>query len=352
MRQVDVNLLGALNALLTERNVTRAAARLHVTQPTMSGMLHRLRYQFGDQLLVRNGRQMELTRAGSSLIEPVREALRAIDALAHVEPAFHPKTSSRQFSIMASDHCAYTFLPQIVARLAKVAPRIRLEICPLNVPTDRLMAGEVDLCIETDALGLQLTDAHDDLIHRQVLFPEKLVCVVANDHPLHASSSMLEYLRYPHVVAKAPGARESIETALLRRHAPSYQPTYIVAHSSMIPSMVVESNIVGIVQERLALFAAKSFPIRTFEPPFAIPEINETLLWHSRHSEDPAHVWLREQLIEESDHGQQSSRRPVDSQSLEDARRFYNRAKTSSHARRVMELPYAGKNRAALLPTG
>jgi LysR family nod box-dependent transcriptional activator len=128
LNRFDLNLLISLDVLLHEKNVTRAAERVHVSQPAMSAALHKLREYFNDQLLVRVGREMELTPRGLSLVEPVREALLSIQATLGTQPSFDPKTAQREFTIIVSEEAVPGFLPAILRRLAGEAPGIRCRI--------------------------------------------------------------------------------------------------------------------------------------------------------------------------------------------------------------------------------
>jgi LysR family nod box-dependent transcriptional activator len=300
MPRFDLNLIGALQALLTERNVTRAGNRLHVTQPTMSGMLQRLRYQFGDEILVRVGRNMELTPLGLSLVEPVREAIRSIEALAKAEPTFEPRASVRTFSLMASDYCVMTFLPRVVRRLAAEAPGIRLEIRPLNSPIDQVLAGDVDTLISPPEEFLVHHQDEQYLLHSHVLFSDVFVCVAAEHHPLAGPITMEDYLLYPHVGVQTPEVPETLVSVSLRQHIPLYKPTYTIPEFMAIPHFIADSDVIGIVQRRLALMFKKTLPLKMFDPPFSIPNVIETLFWHPRYSGDPAHSWLRGILVEEA----------------------------------------------------
>ena len=296
MARFDLNLLGALQALLTERKVTPPGDRLHVTQPTMSGMLQRLRHQFGDELLVRVGRNMELTPLAQSLIEPVRDALRGIEALAKAEPTFTAATSARTFSMMMSDYCTLTFLPSVVRTLAISAPGIRLDVRPMCSPVERVLSGEVDMCIGTEDFSLLNHEGEENLLHSQLLFSDEFVCLVAEDHPLNDPITMQDYLLYSHVGVQLEGVVNTIVSAAFRQHAPLYRPSYTVPEFMAIPYMVAGSHLIGVVQKRLALSACEVLPLRMFSAPFHIPNINETLLWHPRHTADPAHTWFRNML--------------------------------------------------------
>jgi LysR family nod box-dependent transcriptional activator len=300
MPSFDLSLLGALDALLTECNVTRAAERLHVTQPTMSGMLQRLRAQFDDQILVRNGRAMELTPLGVSLVEPVREALTRVDALSRVEATFDPATSRRTFSIMTSDYCIMVFMPHVVSRLVTMAPGIRLEFHSLNAPIEKLVSGEVDICISVHDRSLLAANHPDVFLESATLFSDEFVCIVAEDHPLDESATLADHLRYPHVGVKVGGTIDSIDTVSMRGLEPLYKPAFVVEDFWLVPGLVEHSTLVGVVQRRLARIAARTYAIRSYPPPYLRPPINETMHWHPRCSTDPAHNWLRGMIASEA----------------------------------------------------
>jgi len=291
MARFDMNLLGALDALLSECNVTRAAEKLNVTQSTMSGMLQRLRFQFDDQLLTRNGRLMELTPFARALQTPVREALRGVEALVHAEPIFEPKTSTRSFSIMASDYFTTLVLPKVLKRLSVEAPGVRVAVNSLAQPLQRLFSAEVDLCISSSDIT-QLSNEPDRL-QSEYLFSDEFVCIVREDHPLGKGCTLEEYLSYPHIAIRFDGIPMSIESLALVKHAPHYQAPYSVTDFSRISCVVAESYIIGVVQRRLATLSARALPIRMFKPPFMIPDLDEAMIWHPRHIDDPAHCWLR-----------------------------------------------------------
>jgi LysR family nod box-dependent transcriptional activator len=298
MARFDLNLLSALHALLQEKNVTRAAEKLHVTQPTMSGMLQRLRFQFDDELLVRNGRLMELTPFADSLCEPVGEALRSVDLLVNAEPIFDPATSKRQFTMMASDYCTSQFLQHVIAYVAQKAPGVRILVQPINAPLEKLIAGDIDLCVSTDDFSLLSRSGVDEKLQTERLFSEEFVCVVDERHELGEGSRLDELLGFPHVGVLMPGTVNTIDMVSLCHAAPGYVPQYVVPDFYLVAPMVANTKIVGIIQRRLARTAALSHPIRFFRPPFQMPTLNEAIIWHSRHNGDRGHLWLRSVLAD------------------------------------------------------
>ena len=293
MAHFDLNLLDALNALLSDRNVTRAAERLNVSQPTMSGMLQRLRHQFDDQLLVRNGRELVLTPFAESLVEPARDALRSVEQLIHAEPAFEPATSTRTFTIMMSDYCAFVFLPHLVAHVNARAPHVRVVAKALDDPVERVFAGDVDLCLAADSVSFAGEADPGGKINLEPLFSDEFVCVVANEHPCGGHSTLEELFQFPHVSAQLFCSPDVVEPAWTERRLPSYKPQCVVAEFSLIPHVVAYSAMVGFIQARMAAIAVRMLPVRTFTPPLTISPVRESMSWHSRRDDDPALRWLR-----------------------------------------------------------
>lgn len=299
MARFDLNLLPALDALLTERHVTRAADAIHVSQPTMSGMLQRLRYQFRDEILVRVGRNMELTPFAANLAGPLREALLGLNRLAQAVPNFDPPTSTRTFTLMASDYCVMTFLPKVLHRLAAEAPHVRLEVQPMDGPVSKLIAGDIDLCITADDWRLMQIEAPKDLLRSDILFSDDFVCIVDKDHPISDRPTVSEYWSYPHIQVKMGGGLDTLEDQSVRDYMPQYRPSFAVGDFMAVPYIVQGSILIGVIQRRLADLVQAHLPLRTFLPPTPINDINETLIWHSRSSSDPAHEWIRAIILDE-----------------------------------------------------
>ncbi|MGB8416426.1 LysR family transcriptional regulator [Paraburkholderia sp.] len=300
MPRFDFNLLSALHALLTESNVTKAAQRLGVSQSTMSGMLQRLRYQLGDEILVRRGRGMELTYFGRSLLEPVHDALRDLEALIQPEEDFKPISSTRVFSVMVSDYCEAILLPQVLVRLSELAPGIRLNIHPIDNPTERMLAGEVDMCLLARSVWPLTPREGSEVLDIEHLFSDEFVCIAANDNSISDDLSVSDYVRLNHVGVRFPGGLVSIDERALRERFPDYQISYGVSGFLSMLEIVAASNMLGLVQRRLAERALSRWGLRIFPPPFALPRLHEALLWHRRHTNEPSHRFLRNILIEEA----------------------------------------------------
>ena len=186
--KIEVFLIRVLQTLITERSVSRAAMRLHSTQPAVSAQLKRLRALTGDPLLVRSGNGMVPTETALQLLAPAARMLQDADRLfgAHAsQRGFEPLTSTAVFRIAASDYLDPLFLPELVAQVKKLAPQVRLELLPLSGEFDyrrSLASGAVDLVV-----GNWLEPPGE--LHLGKLMSDEIVCLVAEDHPAVRSSA-------------------------------------------------------------------------------------------------------------------------------------------------------------------
>lgn len=194
--KLDLNLLVALDALLAERNISRAGERLHLSQPAMSNALARLRSFFGDELLAAQGRQMVLTPRALGLIEPVRDVLMRIDSTITTPPLFDPAQSTRTFVLLLSDFTTAVFIPPLLEALYQQARGICLELRTLNdKPAEQLEQGDADLLI----IPAQFAAADHP---SAPLFEEQYLCVTWAGHSrIQHALTFNDYLECGHVVA-------------------------------------------------------------------------------------------------------------------------------------------------------
>ena len=292
IRNVDLNLLVALDALLAERSVSRAAVRLHLSQPAASALLARLRELFGDPLLLRSARGMLPTPRALDLIGPVRQVLDEIDAIVQTRAAFSPASAVHTFTLSASDYVEFALLPTLVDYLERQAPRVRLAVRPLDLETvaKQMESGEVDLCIT----GLQNAPAG---LHQQPLYTERMVSVVRRRHPgVGARLTLDKFCSLEHILVSVHGSGFSarIDDALAKlgrkRHA-----RLAVPHFLLVPEIVARSDMISALPERLARGYANK--LRMFELPLAIEGFTVGQIWHERNQREPAQLWLRETLL-------------------------------------------------------
>ncbi|GAA0895960.1 LysR family transcriptional regulator [Pseudonocardia zijingensis] len=293
---IDLNLLVALDALLTECNVTRAAERTLVGQPAMSASLARLRKHFDDPLLVREGRKLVPTPLAESLAAPVREAIVAIEAVLGSRAGFDPATDQRSFTIVASDYVTLVLLRPLFARLGVEAPGIGVNVVPLQPDfTDQLRRGQVDLLIIPTALVRR-----EEFPHVR-LFSDRFVLAADRDNSdvgervTAEEFARLPYLSYRVGPLQALGESELEEVGIERRIEVRTQSFVIT------PFLLTGTRLVSLVHERLAARVAEQARLRLLEPPVPLRPIVEAMYWNPRHTQDPAHSWLRSCITEIAD---------------------------------------------------
>jgi DNA-binding transcriptional LysR family regulator len=293
VRTVDLNLLVALDALLAERNVTRAAARLRLSQSAMSAALARLRTLFGDPLLLRTSGGMLPTSKGQELVAPVRQVLGEIGRLVEPPGTFDPAGAERTFTIAASDYVEYAILPRLVDFFEARAPRARLAVRPMDFGAvgRSLEAGDVDLGI----LGAAFAPPS---ARSRPLFVERFVCVVRKDHPGVAERLTLDdYCALHHVLVSPSGgaftapADDALAALGRTRHV-----RLAVPHFLLVPEILTRSDMIAVLPERLARGYGERF--RVFDLPFELAPFTIMAVWHERTHRDPALAWLRQSLAD------------------------------------------------------
>ncbi|HTX24341.1 MAG TPA: LysR family transcriptional regulator [Steroidobacteraceae bacterium] len=300
LNRFDLNLLIALDALLHEKNVTRAAERVFVSQPAMSAALQKLRDYFDDPLLVRVGRDMELTPRGLSLVEPVREALLRIQATLGTQPTFDPATVKRVFTVVVTDEAVPHLVPAVLRRVAREAPGIQCHFEQVSQTSlTRLEYGDADLCLCLDLVRFFGIRAFPETLRVIELRSVRWVCAVSRDHPTVGDELTLEqYQTLSHVFAR-PGADTAPIEELVRRLLNLDIDVRATAQSLLeLPFMLPGTALAATLPERVAMLAAPLVPLKTFALPFDALNGHEVLLWHKRNEPDPGHAWLRTLFID------------------------------------------------------
>jgi len=302
LNRFDLNLLAALDALLHEKNVTRAAKRVHVSQPTMSSALHRLREYFDDELLVRVGRDMELTPRGLALVEPVRDALRGVQSALGTQPRLDPATTNRRFRLMVQDFIGPRLLPPVLARLAQQAPGIHCHLEHFSqLGIGKLEHAEIDLVIGVDNAQLFGLREFPDSLRSVQLEPVRWVCAVSADHPTVGESlSREEFLQLPHVFARRSGDFGADSDAV-RRFVPAEIDARVTSESVLqVALLLAGTPFLAILPQAIVDYVAPIVRLRTFPVPIALPDARAVAFWHKRSEADPCHAWLRGIVIEEA----------------------------------------------------
>jgi DNA-binding transcriptional LysR family regulator len=242
---LDLNLLMVLDALVVEKNVTRAGERIHLSQSATSGALSRLREYFKDDLLVPVGRRMVLTPLAEELAHPVRELLQHAEAVIRRTPVFSPESSERKFRIFMSDYIALVLMTRALPQIQRHAPGITLQIMPLR--TDALEQGDADLAI----LPMQIL-AKDHPF--EVLFQDEFVCIAcATNKRIGKSLSLRDYLSLGHVVVRFGEQQEvpSLEEEFLGSLGQKRR-IEVVQGFTLLPHLILGTTRIATIQRRLA----------------------------------------------------------------------------------------------------
>ncbi|WP_338759535.1 LysR family transcriptional regulator [Massilia sp. METH4] len=293
-RQLDLNLLIPLQALLEHRSVTRAALAVNVSQSTMSGILQRLRDSLGDPLLVQVGRHMRLTPLAESLIGPSQHVLDDIDSLLETQAVFDPATVRSRIVIATSDYVVSDFLGDLLARIAQEAPRLRFVLAPPVADWGNEMdAGRVDYVICPAHVS---SSEHPST----VLFEDTYTVVAwAENRPTRGIErlSLERYQSLGHVIFHTAVGRPWFEQWYTTEYGESRRIEMLVSGFNMMPALVIGTDRIATVQTRLARRAAAVMPLKLMALPIAVPPLVEVVQW-SRHREaDPVHKWVLARLL-------------------------------------------------------
>jgi DNA-binding transcriptional LysR family regulator len=299
LNRFDLNLLIALDALLHEKNVTRAAERVFISQPARSAALQKLREYFEDPLLVRVGRDMQLTPRGLSLVGPVRDALLQIQATLGTQPTFDPRTVQRTFTLILSADALLRVMPTVLRRLAQEAPGIRCHVEHFSETTlSRLEYGNADLFLGLNSLRLFGLREFPESLRIVDLRPVRWLCVVAQDHPTVGDAiTEAQYLALPHVFGWPSGHTLPLEELVRRLLSADLDVRATTQGLLEIPFMLTGTRLVATLPEDLARTLSKLAPVKLLPVPFETPDTHEVVIWHKRNEPDPGHAWLREVLI-------------------------------------------------------
>lgn len=295
LAHVDLNLVLALDALLAERHVTRAAARLGITQSAASHALARLRDLLDDPILVRGPRGTMLpTPRATALAPAVHRILGDLAAVLRGDTAFDPATARRTFHLGTSDYVELVLLPRLVERLHRIAPGIDLFAHTLTDHGDAgLAAGTFDV-----VLGPPRGAARPAGSYEKVLFEESFTCIVRAGHPLAAGRLTLpRYCAASHVLVAPRGTPGSFVDDALAAVGRTRRVALAVPHFLVVPHLIASSDLVATLAARVAATFTDALDLVQMAPPLALPRFQIALAWHERDHDDPPHRWLREQLL-------------------------------------------------------
>ena len=295
-QKLDLNLLVALDALMEDRSVSRAADRLNLSQSAMSSALSRLREYFNDELLVQVGRRMEPTALALSLAPSIREILQQVRVTIQARPNFDPATAERKFRVMTSDFLIEVLLADVLRELAQTAPGIQMQILPSHAASFALfLSGNIDLIIAPEDHTLP---EHP----RAALFEDTYSCVVwSGNTSVREPLTLDQYMAMNHVVVHVGYDQPSILERWFSGQTADFDPSRrridVIAPSfGVVPHLIVGTQRIATMHTRHAHVHAKLLPLRVLAPPPGFPILREMMQWHRHLDTDPALRWLTDSL--------------------------------------------------------
>ena len=293
LASLDLNLLVSLDALLQERSVTRAAARMGLSQPALSASLARLRRHFDDELLSRVGNEYRLTPLAVQLRDLARLALGGVERVFTAQTEFDPASSTREFSLVMSDYGVAVLGDTLARLLAEEAPHARLRFIA-NTPIAVDRAEQV--LLSSDLLVLP-HGFISDLSHRD-LYRDEWVCLVSTDNVQVEDELTVEHLRtLPWVVtfhgptAATPAARQ------MRMRGIELNVQVVTENFLTVPALVAGSGRLALLQRRLVELLPLNLGLRALPPPVEVGQLVEAMWWHPAFDDDPEHTYLRDLVV-------------------------------------------------------
>lgn len=293
LSRIDLNLLVALDALLSERSVTRAAARIGIGQSAMSSSLARLRRLFDDELLTRAPDGMRPTPRALALAEPVRAALRQVQAIVRREAAFDPATTERTFTVSLPDSTEVLLGPRLLGYLRAEAPGIRLLLRSVDRThiLEELDSDRVDLAI---GFGFEGQTHHK----QRLLYRDTYVCLFdAGQVGLVPPISLDDYLRFPHILTSLRETPHGVVDDALAKLGLTRTLALTTPRFLVVPFLVRAAPVITTMHARLATYFADALGLTVSAAPVVLEEVAVSMLWHASYDDEPAHRWLRQVLV-------------------------------------------------------
>jgi DNA-binding transcriptional LysR family regulator len=302
--RIDFNLLNSLDVLLSERNVTRAASHLGLSQPAMSNGLRRLRLLFDDPLLIRTSEGMTPTERANELQPVIRDVLSKIDKAVQPQTAFDATTAERVFRVMASDYAESTIFPRILQRLREQAPGISLDIMtPSDVSFLDVEQGKVDMVINR-------FDSIPQSFHQIDIWKDGFACLFSVENPIRDNFNLDTYLQAQHVWVSKTGmgvgvginpddvqrlgwVDEALNKLGKKRHIAVFTRHY---QAAML--MAEQNDLIVTIPARASKLQVNNPRVIVKEPPFHIPPIDLKMAWSPLLQNNPAHRWMRRLIVE------------------------------------------------------
>jgi DNA-binding transcriptional LysR family regulator len=287
LRQADLNLLIVFTVLAEERNVTRAAGRLLLSQPAVSRALQRLRDTFHDDLLIRTANGYEPTPKGQRLLQDLAIMLPRLDRLM-AGGDFDPSTEDATFRIATTDHAAHLLVPMLCNSVLSNPTKVDFNFVPLH-------AGQYE-ALEKGRLDLMLNADHDTStfhLSKEVIFEADFVCVVSRKSKFEKAITLKQYMAAEHVAVDIIGGIQTHPDQVLATIGEKRRCPLVVAQHTVAMRVAALTDMIATVPRRMALLEAPKKVTKILEGPAALGSFKYVMIWHQRMQTDAAHIWLR-----------------------------------------------------------
>ncbi|MDT4289970.1 LysR family transcriptional regulator [Methylomonas sp. MO1] len=294
LKTFDMNLLIAFDLLMKERNVSRAAEKMFISQSAMSHVLQRLRQQLEDPLLVKTPAGMTPTLRALSLVEPVATVLKEVESLIRAPAPFDPATCRRAFNIAATDYVEALLLPILAPRIARQAPGVDIHFkrTSSRFPFNALEQADIDLI-----LGFDVMLNAPKHLNSERLFDDFMVCMARIGHPRVTAALVLEdYIDLPHILVSRTGASTGQVDAWLAEHGRERRVALTVSHFLSALLIVAQTDMVMAFPKRTAEQFARNLPLQLVPLPLDLPHYDTVMVWHPLQDQDLANRWLRDEI--------------------------------------------------------
>lgn len=287
LRQADLNLLVVFTAIAEERNITRAASRLLLSQPAVTRALQRLRDTFHDDLLIRTSTGYEPTPTGQRLLQDLATTLPRLDRLM-AGGDFDPETEDAAFRIAATDHAAYLLVPPLYTSVLPKGAKTKFSFVPLHAGQyEALEKGRLDLVLNADH------DAAALHFSKEVIFEVDFVCVVSRKCKFARTLTLKQYLAAEHVGVDIVGGVQTHPDKHLAAIGEKRRCPLVVAQHTVAMRVAALTDMIATVPRRMAVREASNKETKILEAPAALGSFKYVMIWHPRMQTDAAHVWLR-----------------------------------------------------------
>jgi DNA-binding transcriptional LysR family regulator len=292
--RIDLNLLVVLDAIYTEGGITRAAQKLHLTQPAISHSLGRLRELFRDELFVREGRAMVPTPLARNLIDPLRRALRGLEVTLNEVERFDPASTQKRFTLAVRDVFESTVLPPLLARVGREAPSVDVAAVQIERREfeSELAAGTLDAALDV------LLPLSDQIRHRRISLDRQVVVARRNHPAVRRGLTLATYLKQHHVLVSSRRSGPGLEDVELSRQGLSRRIRLRCQHYFAACRVVSQTDLILTMPGTYAKIANRQFGNQILPLPLDMPPLDAYLYWHASVDNEPANRWLRDHIAD------------------------------------------------------